>query len=222
MSGWANNFYIANEPEGESTKELISVGYNLLSAGANPCKGPCFGPSATDAQGAEGKHKSPGSAAKSGMFQGLKTPELIGVLTPISKQPQQGRYRLRRLPCSSPLQASLPFTPSAPLLPWARQHSQSKGDMSGAGCRLYQPWPQHWSRDIRQAREGAREQRNSCSSRPYSIPHGDGAPQVCLGGTSVQSLCPAARTQHLWRYGGSGLTVFIEETKSNWTKSVSD
>lgn len=70
-------------------------------------------------------------------------------------------------------------------------------------------------------RPGRCSSRNSCFSKPYSIPHG-GRAQDCLGGTSVQFLCPPAQTQHLWRYSGSGLTVFTEETKGNWTKSVFD
>lgn len=70
-------------------------------------------------------------------------------------------------------------------------------------------------------RSGSTGKRNSCFSKPYSMPHGGGA-QICLGDTSVQFLCAAAQTQHVWRYTGCGLTVFTEKTKSNWTKSVFD
>lgn len=156
------------------------------------------------------------------MFLGLKTLEFIShkETAPAGEVPPEEAALLTRTPrlprptAEEHFHTCEIFTPGAPHLPHNKpQQSPSRGDTSGTGCSCISP--EH------SPVPGTSDSPGRCSGSRAAFPSPSPSPMVVwFGGTSVQSLCPAAQTQHLWTYSGCGLTVFIEETKSNWTKSV--
>lgn len=149
---------------------------------------------AADAQEAAGKSHEPWPYSKAWDTPETETLKLNGILTPVRKQPQLGRYHLRRLYCSSRLHPELAF-----LILSAKDHFHIYHPTSPQ--RQFIKPKERWSirnRSLAQVHQACErwtgEQRNSCSPKPVSIPHGDRAQQACLDGRPVQPLRPAAQT----------------------------
>lgn len=140
------------------------------------------------------QHMSPGPPAKPEIHQGLTTLKLLVSSLPQGRSPS--REGTTRGACTAPDQAFLtriakehfhiyqPTHPSGwPIKPKERWNIRNRMHVIPALNERLSRWCQACERG---------RQRTSCSPKPISISHGDGTQQVCLGGTLVQPLYPAA------------------------------
>lgn len=182
-----------------------------------------------------GSHISPGPAAKHEMLQGTTTLTLTGVLAPIRKQPQQGRCHLRRLYCLSPLPPEQGFlvlsakehfrtdrptsSPRRSIKPKERWRAGKRVQVvSALNAALVRG---HWARE--RGKKVSRGIAALTNPSPFHVVMGH--VEFALVGPQANSctqLNGHAATLAPGTYSGSGLTVFTEEAKGNWTKSVSD